>query len=229
MTKKLAGIFLAFILFFSFSIGWAAGELEIKAPRGGEMDLQQNIMKYHGTDTQLVEVYWEDSVFENDEKEHGKIVKDSSLPRVLKSVDLTVSLGQNYIVANKKVTLHYDESTSATCNLLEWDRGMSQMRLTGQVVIWYKDWTIKGSRIEGQLDKELFTVYGPVEAFNKLDTIRGGKLIFDRGNRKAIISDNALLIRDKNEMAASEISYFFDTNQVLASGAVKTRIINETK
>ena len=229
MSKKLIGISLFGILFFSFGIAWAAAQLEIKAPDGGEMDLPKNVMKYYGTDSQLVEVRWEDSVFQNSGKEQSKPVKITSLPRVLKSVNLMVDLNQNYIVANKKVTLYYDESTSAACNFLEWDRKGAFMKLSGQVVIIYNDWTIKGSWVEGQLDKELFTVYGPVEAFNKSDIIRGGKLVFDRGNRKAIISDNALLIRDKNEMAAPEISYFFDTNQVLASGAVKTRIINETK
>jgi lipopolysaccharide export system protein LptA len=229
MSKKLIGILFIMILWFSFGIAWAASQLEIKAPCGGEADLLQNVMKYSGTDSQLVEVHWEDSVFQNGEKEQAKTGQKPALPRVLKSVHLTVNLNQNYIVANKKVAVYYDESTSATCDFLEWDRKAALMKLSGRVTIIYKDWTIKGSRVEGQLDKELFTVYGPVEAFNQSDIVRGGKLVFDRGNQKAIISDNALLVRGKNEMAAPEITYFFDTNEVLASGAVRTRIINETK
>jgi Uncharacterized protein conserved in bacteria len=229
MKKKLGGIFLSLLLLLGFSISWAAGQLEIKAPRGGELDLRQNIMKYHGTDSQLVEVDWEDSVSESDAKEKSAVSKNTTSSRVLKSVDVMFDQNKNYMVASKKVSLYYDKTTSAVCNLLEWDRGNAFMKLSGQVTLIYNDWTIKGSQIEGQLDKEMFTVYGPVEAFSKTDTIRGGKLTFDRANGKAVISDNALLVRDKNEMSAPEITYFLDTKQVLASGAVKTRIINETK
>jgi lipopolysaccharide export system protein LptA len=232
MTKKKSCyIFFATVLFFSFGIGWAAGQLEVKAPLGGDFDLLQNIMNYHGTNSQLVEAHWKDSLLENDEL-HGKEsknVKKASVSRVLKSIDLTVNLGRDYLMANKKVTLVYDESTSATCDSLEWDRQGAFMKLFGQVVIKYQDWIIKGSRVEGQLDKDLFTVYGPVEASNPMNIIRGGKLVLDRVSKKAIISDNALIIRDKSEMSAPEITYFFDTKQVLASGTVKTRIINETK
>ena len=226
MIKKLGSIFLAIILLFNFGVGLAAVKLEIIAPHGGEFDLQQKVMKYHGSNSQPVEVRWKDPALEAD-KLQGKAIRKPLPSRVLKAFELTVNLNQNYIVASKDVVLKYDENTSATCNLLEWDRGIALMKISGEAMIAYKDWTIKGNRIECQLDKGAFTVFGPVEAFNKLNTIHGGKLIFDRGIGKAIISDNALLIRGKDEMAASEISYFFDTNQVLASGTVKTKIIDE--
>jgi lipopolysaccharide assembly outer membrane protein LptD (OstA) len=103
------------------------------------------------------------------------------------------------------------------------------MKISGQAIIVYKDWIIKGDRIEGQLDKELFTIYGSVDASNKLNTIRGGKLVFDRKLEKGIVSDNAQLIQGKNEMTASEFVYFLNTNQVIASGTVKTSIIDENK
>ena len=205
MSKKTWAIILIIGLLLNLTIAWAAGELVITAPRGGELDLQQKIMKYHGSDSQLVEVRWKDAAPGTaplEQKKQGNTARNASLPRVLKAVELTVNLNQNYLLANKKVSLYYDESTSVTCNTLEWDRGTALMKLFGQVTIEYKDWTIKGSRVESQLERGLFTVYGPVEAFNKQNTIRGGKLIFDRGSSKAVISDNALLIRGKNEMAA---------------------------
>jgi lipopolysaccharide export system protein LptA len=113
--------------------------------------------------------------------------------------------------------------------LLEWDQKSAFTKISGQAIIVYKDWTIKGDRIEGQLDKGLFTIYGPVEVTNKLNTIRGDKLLFDQGLGKVVVSANALLIRGNNEMAATEIVYFLNTNQVIANGTVKTRIIDDTK
>jgi lipopolysaccharide export system protein LptA len=241
MTKKPWGIFLALSLLLGAGISWAAGQLEITAPGGGEMDLQQNIMKYYGLGSQLVEVSWDDLLLETkyleyDQKqeilkgkEQVELTQKAKIPRVLKASELVVNRNQDYIVASKGVVLKYDEITSATGNSLEWDRGINLIKLTDQAMIIYKDWTIKGSRIEGQLDKGIFTVYGPVEAFNKLNTIRGGKLIFYRGMEKVEVEDNPLLIRGKNEIAASKIVYLINTNQVLASGMVKTRIIDETK
>ena len=231
MTKEMWAIFIAFSLLLSIGIGWATGQLEITAPGGGEFDLRQNVMKYHGQDSQQVNVRWNDSALETNElqgKEQNKGTR-KVIPRLLRAFELTANLNQNYIVASKEVSLLYDESTTATCNLLEWDRQTAFMRLSGQVMIVYKDWTIKGIRIEGQLDKELFTVFGPLEASNKLNTIRGGKLIFNRRMERLIVEDNPLLIRGNNEMAASKIVYSINTNQVEASGMVKTRIIDETK
>jgi lipopolysaccharide export system protein LptA len=232
MTKKPWWIFLATILFLNIGIGWAAGRMEIIAPGGGEFDLRQNVMKYHGLDSQRVEVHWLEPVPESVDlkgNEQSKDTQTSSQPKLLKAFELLVNLNQNYLVAKKEVFFKYDESTSVTCNLLEWAQGSALMKISGQAVIVYKDWIIKGDRIEGQLDKGLFTVYGPMEAANKLNILRGDKLVFDQRLGKVTVTDNALLIRGKNEMAASEIVYFLNTNQVFASGMVKTSIIDETK
>ncbi|HBF36767.1 MAG TPA: hypothetical protein DDW50_05550 [Firmicutes bacterium] len=218
-------------LFLYFGISSAAGQLEIKAPHGGEYDLAQNVMKYHGTVSRLVEARWKESsnFGEGASVQGDKSAKKSSSPKILKAVDLVINLKRNYLVASKNVVFLYDESTSATCNNLEWDRPADFMKLSGRVVIKYLDWVIKGSRVEGELGKGFFTVYGPVEAVNPANTIRGDKLILDRPNNKGVISGEAVLIRDQNEMTAPEITYSFDTHQVLASGTVKTKIINVAK
>jgi hypothetical protein len=54
MTKKLWWILLTTILLLNAGIGGVAGQLEISAPGGGEMDLRQNVMKYHGLKTRRV-------------------------------------------------------------------------------------------------------------------------------------------------------------------------------
>jgi lipopolysaccharide export system protein LptA len=231
MTRKFWGFILILGLFLNLSIGWAAGELTITAPRGGQFDLKHKVMKYYAGGSQLVEARWNESPIVRGELPENRQTKKRKIlsTKVLKTFELTVDVTQNHLTANQKVTLYYDESTFAKCNLLDWERSANFMKLSGQVMIGYQDWIIKGSQIDAHLDKELFIVYGPVEAFNKLNSIHGGKLIFDRANRKAIISDNAVVTRGGNEMAAPEITYFFDTNQVLASGSVRTKIIDESE
>ncbi len=231
MKRKIWSALFIVALFLYFGISLAAGQLEIKAPHGGEFDLAKNVMKYHGTVSHLVEARWKDLVATNNESvdKDSKTNKKSSIPRILKSVELEMNLNRNYLVANKNVVFLYDESTSATCNSLKWDRPAEFMKLSGQVVIKYLDWVIKGSQAEGELGKGLFTVYGPVEAVNPTNIIRGNKLILDRPANKGVIRGDAVLIRDQNEMTAPEITYSFDTHQVLASGIVKTKIINGTK
>ncbi len=231
MKRKIWTTLFIVFMFLSYGLSAAAGRLEVKAPRGGEFDLAQNVMKYHGTASQLVEARWKDLDNANNESldKNDKTNKKPSVSRVLKSVELVVDIDRNHLVARKNVFFLYDGSTSATCNNLEWDRPTEFVKLSGQVVIRYLDWVIKGSRAEGEIKNGLFTVYGPVEAVNPTNKIRGNKLILDRPANKGVISGDATLIRDQNEMTAPEITYSFDTHQVLASGMVKTRIINETK
>jgi lipopolysaccharide export system protein LptA len=231
MIKKFWGFILLLGLLLNLSIGWAAGELTIIAPRGGHFDLQHKVMKYYADGSRLVEARWKESLITGRELSDNRKTKKRAIPsaRILKAFELTVDVTQNHLTASQKVTLYYDVSTFAKCNLLDWERLANFMKLTGQVMIGYQDWIIKGNQIDAHLDKGLFIVYGPVEAFNKLNSIHGGKLIFDQANRKAIISDNAVVTRGGNEMAAPEITYFFDTNQVLASGSVRTKIIDESE
>jgi lipopolysaccharide export system protein LptA len=231
--KNWCVLFIAILfLYFGISVAsLAAEQLEVKAPHGGEFDLAKNVMKYYGTVSRLVEARWRDLEAINNETvdKNTKSIKKSPTIRILKSVEMQINLNSNFLVADKNVVFLYDEGTSATCNNLEWDRPAGFVKLSGQVIIKYLDWVIKGSRVEGELGKGLFTVYGPVEAVNPNNTIRGNKLVLDRPANKGVISGDAVLIRDQNEMTAPEITYSFDTHQVLASGVVRTKIINETK
>ncbi len=231
MKRKIRATLFIVFMFLSYGLSAAAGQLEIKAPHGGEFDLAKNVMKYHGTVSQLIEANWKDLDSTNNEShdKNDKAHKKPPVSRILKSVEMVVDIDRDHLVASKNVFFLYDGTTSATCNNLEWDRTAQFVKLSGQVVIRYLDWVIKGSRAEGEIKKGLFTVYGPVEAVNPTNTIRGNKLILDRPANKGVISGDAILIRDQNEMTAPEITYSFDTHQVLASGMVKTRIINETK
>ncbi|MGE5581438.1 MAG: hypothetical protein ACM3X9_02765 [Bacillota bacterium] len=239
MIKKLWLIFLILIL-SGFSAGLTKDQLELVAPGGGELDLGRNVMVYHGTATKPVEVRWQSLILNSKYLEYNRnnetlFAKSQAqitqkLPfRTLKANEISVKLKQESLAANGGVSLKYDDTTTVTCNMLKWDQKNDLMELSGQPIVIYKEWTIKGVRMEGHPQKGLFIVYGPAEAANKTSLARGGKMTFDRDADKLVIQENPDLVRGKNEMSANEIVYDLKTNQVLASGTVKTRIVEETE
>lgn len=219
MNKKMWWIAWTVIIItvFNYCIVLADSRLEIIAPGGGFMDLVRQTMKYQGSNSEFVEVRWNESVSE-------KI-----LQRFLKSYELSVELNRDYFIAQKDVLLKYDEATLLSGDSLEWDRNNNFFRLSGKSMVTYKDWIVKGNKIESYFNKELLTIDGSAEASNKANMIRGGKIIFDRSVNKIFIQEEPVIIRGNNEMSASEIIYDLKTNQVSANGTVKTRIINEAK
>lgn len=238
MINKVGRMVAIGILLLIGTAVWAEGQLEITAPGGGEIDLGRNIMKYHSSDSHLVEVHWGNSVLETKFLEYSRtqqILKCKGQVNVIQngrnltSEELTVDLRRDYFTASKAVFLKYDNSTTVTGNALEWDNQSDQVKISGQAVVTYNDWTLKGNRIEGRLGQGLITALGSVEASNKEYTIRGGKLIYDRSAGKISIQDNPVLIHGNNQMAASEIIYDLKTNKVSANGTVKTRSNDETK
>ena len=70
------------ILFLYVGISSAAGQLDIQAPHGGEYDLGQNVMKYYGTVSHLVEARWKESSNSGEELlvQDGKSAKKPSSP-----------------------------------------------------------------------------------------------------------------------------------------------------
>ncbi len=240
MIKRLVWMFSLFILFFSYNISMAKEQVVVTAPGGGFIDIEKNVMKYRGSDSQLVEVRWDNLILEANYLEYNKgqetlkgkdkvnLLQTAPMRRVLTATEISANLIQKYFTANQEVTLN-DEKSLITGNRLEWDQKKDSIKISGQVTVKYKDWILKGDSMEGQLEKGYYTVSGQVEASNKNNLLRGGKLVFNRQVNKVFAQENPVLIRGKNEMSASEIIYNLDSNQIIANGTVKTRIIDEAE
>ena len=82
-----------------------------------------------------------------------------------------------------------------------------------------------GEKVEGNLNNGLFTIHGPVQAVNKEDCMRAGRLILDRASDKLILLENPVVINGKNELSATEIVYDLKTKKISVTGLVKSRLI----
>lgn len=109
---------------------------------------------------------------------------------------------------------------------MDWDRKEGRVKLTGNPVILYQDWTVTGSLVQGELNKEVYTVFGPVQGDNKDTSIRGGKLILDRKLNKLFLEDKPVVVRGNSETTATQIIYDLNTNKINAKGPVRTRMID---
>lgn len=222
-------------------ISWTNNQLELVAPGGGEMDMEQNLMKYYATATTPVVVRWDDYVLESSYLEYFrsksilngrkkvKLTQSKPALRVLKSSEIHLELDRDFYTATGEVDFAYDPVTRLTGGKLEWDQLHARTRISGSPVITFKEWTINGEVIDGVLDKGVFTVTGNVKAFNQDATITAGKLTFERDAELYILQDHPVLVRGQSQLNATEIIYYVKTKKVTAKGLVQSKIIKENQ
>lgn len=227
----------AFILFAG--IGWAAGELKLIAPGGGEMDMEKNVVKYYAAGTQLVEAHWEKydlytnylEYYREQEvikaKEKVKLIDNTQGKRVLYCDDLSLDVQKDFLVARANVLIELDVENSVSGGLLEWNRTADNLKLTEKPVIIDKGWKVTGKYLEGQPKKGLFTMNGPVDATNGEVVAKAGKMIYNQQTEQLFFKDNPVLVRGKSEMTATEIIYDLKTEKVSAKGMVNSKILKD--
>ncbi len=234
MFKNLSKVLIIVLLFAAPVL--AETELELVAPGGGEADLQENIMKYYADGSNLVMVRWSNFILEAESLEYqsekatlngkGMIKLTQKEPfRVLRSERIFADLTQDYFRANGSVKITYDGTTDISGERLDWKSQSEQFDVIGDVAIKYSGWKMTGQKIEGNLNSGLFTIFGPVQAVNMENSMRAGRMIFDRPSDKLTLLDNPVVINGKNELSATEIVYDLKTKKVTVSGVVKSRVI----
>jgi len=228
-----------FILIFFSSPGWAAAELELIAPGGGEMDLRQNVVKYYAVDAKPVEARWEKSVLNADyleyyretelidAKDRVKLTRTDVTPRVLACNELQLYLRRDFLKAGGGVTLELEPTTSLSGESLEWDHANDKFSLTGKPVINYKEWQVFGEAVEGHPDAGAFTILGPAKATDGEAVIKAGCIIFNRKAEELILRENPIFLKGENELTATEIIYDLKTKKLSAKGLVKSKIIKQ--
>lgn len=239
MIKKIRIITVILLVFLS-SIGWAAGsELELIAPGGGEMDMEKNLVKYYSAGSQPVEARWENSkLFANyleyyrdqeliKAKDKVKLVEIAPGKRVLNCGELNLEVKRDFLVARNQVLLQMDADSSATGGVLEWDRVGDKMKFSEKPVIHSKEWRINSELIEGQPNKGIYTLSGPINATDGEAVAKAGKAIYNQNTGQIFFQDNPVFTRGKNEMKATEIIYELNTKKVSAKGLVTSKIIKE--
>ncbi len=233
--KRLLALFL--ILVFADAV-LAAGQAELVAPGGGEMDLNRNIIRYFGTEAQPAVVNWEDLSIEAKHleydrnqgivtgKEKVKLTQRNPL-RILECAQLTIELNRNFLTATGNVNLRYDQQTTGTANHLEWDRVGQNVRLTEKPEIAYQEWHISGEQMEAQLERGIFSASGRAQIIGNDTVAKAGRIVFERDAEKAVMRENPIVVRGTNELSATEIIYDFRTKKLSANGEVRTRIIKD--
>lgn len=236
MLKKLIQLLLICLaLLFSGGV-LAENGLELVAPGGGEVDLQGDVMKYYAAGSDLVVVRWGIFTLETKLLEYQRdkaVLKGSGMAkltqkeprRTLVSDQIFADLNQERFIANGAVKLKYDEITDISGERLDWEHQTEWFELEKNVTINYSGWKMTGEKVEGDLNSGMFTVYGPVQAVNKEDCMRAGRVIFDRASEKVTLLENPVVINGKNELAATEIVYDLKTKKISAIGLVKSRMI----
>lgn len=219
--------------------GWTQNQLELNAPGGGNMDLGRNVMKYYASGGKPVEARWDENELEAGYLEYNrtqsiiigrkgvKLTRLKPAPRILKSNEIRLNLTKEYYTASLNVSFDYDKDTRLAGEQLEWDAPAERIFLSGKPEIYYKDWKISGTTIEGLTKRGLFTITGPVSAANPEITIKAGKLIFDREAESYILEEYPVLTKGQNEMTATRLVYNLKTKNVTAEGAVRSKLIKE--
>jgi hypothetical protein len=219
--------------------GWTQNQLELNAPGGGDMDLSRNVMKYYASGTRPVEARWDDNQLEAGYLEYNraqsiikgrkgvKLTRLKPAPHILKCTEIRLDLAKEYYTASRDVSFDYDKDTRLSGEQLEWDSPGERILVSGKPEIFYKDWKISGTTIEGLTQRGLFTITGPVSAANPEITVKAGKLTFDREAESYILEDNPVLTKGQNEMTATKLVYNLKTKNVMAEGAVKSKLIKE--
>ncbi len=233
MLKKLWVLLMALLL---SSTVFAETQLELVAPGGGEADLQANTMKYYAADSDLVVVRWSNYTLEAQSLEYhhekstlsgqGMIKLTQKTPiRILRSERFFADLNRDYFNASGSVKIRYDETTNISGERLDWESQTELFDLTGDVTLLYGGWKITGNKAEGNMKSGLFVISGSVQAISIENSMRAGRVIFDRSIEKMTLLENPVVINGKNELSATEIVYDLKTKKVLASGVVKSRVI----
>ncbi len=214
----------------------AATEMELNAPGGGEMDLKRNVMQYYGTDKQLVSARWDNSILEAKTLEYDRekeiatgkqMVRLTQINpnRILNCSEIIVDMKRDFLVALNNVNLKYDDTTSFSCNRLEWDRQNEYVQLTGKPEISYKEWRITGEQVQGQIGKGQLVIAGAAQIQGNDATAKAGKMLFNRETEKVILQDSPIVIRGNSQLTATEIVYDLKTKKVTANGGVQSKII----
>jgi len=235
MAKK---TFLWFIgLVLCAGIAWAAGDLQLTAPGGGEFDLVQNVAKYYGTRSEPVEARWDNYRLSADYVEyyhterliiargHVVIEENASEKRRIQAEEMRFDITKNLLVAKEEVMIRVGDAICGQGGYLEWDRVNDRLKLTDNLQIEYGDWKITGKAVEGQLEAGLMTITGPVHGVNQDTVIKAGRLTAERRKEVFYLQDNPVVIRGKNELSAAEITYDLKTKKVSAKGILKTKVI----
>jgi lipopolysaccharide export system protein LptA len=238
MHNGLLRIALMVFLLLSGS-GWTQNQLELNAPGGGDMDLGRNVMKYYASGAKPVEARWDDNELEAGYLEYNraqsiikgrngvKLTRIKPALRILKCNEIRLDLAKEYYTASRDVSFDYDKDTRLSGEQLEWDSPGERILISGKPEIFYKNWKISGTMIEGLTKRGLFTITGPVSAANPELTVKAGKLTFDREAERYILEDNPVLTKGQNEMTATKLVYNLKTKNVTAEGAVRSKLIKE--
>lgn len=207
-------------------LGWTEGEQpKLTAPGGAEIDFARDITKCFAAGSKPVEAYWKSYNIEAGYLEYnrtletvraqGKVRMIQKLPiyRVITCNEFFFQLKQEYIKAEKEVKIIYDEDTTLDGDFLEWDRLNDLVKVTGMPQISYKDWRISGERIEGQVNKGVFVLFGPVKGTGKDSSLKAGQIVFDRSRDKIFLINNPVVVQGKNQFTAPEIVYDLKTRK----------------
>ncbi|MGE5607447.1 MAG: hypothetical protein ACM3YE_17380 [Bacteroidota bacterium] len=235
MFKNFYKVLIIVLLLLSTTV-LAETELELVAPGGGEADLQENVMKYYADGTNLVVVNWDNYKLEAQSLEYqhqkstlqgiGMVKLIQKEPyRELKSEQVFADLNRDYFKASGSVKIRYDDTTNISGGHLDWESRTERFNITGDVVVYFSGWKMTGEKIEGNMNSGIFTIFGPVQAINKENSMRAGRAIFNRSIEKLTLLENPVVINGKNELSANEIVYDLKTKKVSASGVVKSRMI----
>jgi lipopolysaccharide export system protein LptA len=233
--RALGWVFLTMVFLaagFAFSRA-EAGQPKLIAPGGAEIDFVHNITKCFGTSVNPVEAHWKNFSIEtnylvyNRSEETAraigkvKIIQEIPVYKVVTCRRFFLDLKRDFITAEKGVTVIYDEKTSLAGDSLEWDRKNDFVKIEGSARINHEDWQIDGERIEGQINKGLFTVFGPVKGAGTDISFKAGQVVFDRSLEKIFLKNNPIVIQGKNQFTAFEIVYDLKTRKVSTKSETK--------
>ncbi len=222
------GIFIIIICgMFALPMGRAAegGQPKLVAPGGAEIDFAHDITKCFATSSKPVQAYWKSYSIEAGYLEYNhpaetvrardkvRMIQKLPVDRVITGNEFSFELKREYVIAEKAVTIIYDEDTILTGDFLEWDRRNDLVKVTGNPQIRYKDWQIDGERIEGQVNKGVFVFFGPVKGTSNDGSLKAGQIVFDRFLDKIFLKDNPVIVQGENQFTAPEIIYDLKTRK----------------
>lgn len=168
----------------------------LKAPGGIEMDFLKNIAKCYGIDSKPAEAGWTDTVLTADYFEYDRLRQ------------LVRAQGHVRVVQKQEGGVLIGESAS-----LEWDRLDDRLELVGNPRFTFEGWKVECVRLEGNVNKGLFTFYGPVKGNNHETSLQAGEMVLDQAAAKLYLRDNPVIIQGKNRLTAPEIVYDLKTKK----------------
>lgn len=166
------------------------------APGGIEMDFLKNIAKCYGTEAKPAEANWTDSALSANYFEYERFRQ------------LLRAKGHVRMARKQATGLLSSESAS-----LEWDRLQDRLVMTGNVQFTFEGWKIDCVRLEGQVNKGVYTFYGPVRGNNHETSLQAGEMLFDQAAAKLYLKNNPVVVQGKNRLTAAEIVYDLKTKK----------------